>query len=171
MSVLTVCIAGLPTTLYEKSGGDSKEVATAIKAIAITKEVEPDFNKTGPSYWSSTDLPPSSGARDKSHGKKGGKTQSVNYRGISLVSHAGKIFLKVVVVRRKTVIGAAVVRVLTGWLDQEHGGCGAPAVAGYWEERQECNSSCASWISRMITVPWTAPFCGRYFLASEYDRR
>ena len=77
MSVLTVCIAGLPTTLYEKSGGDSKEVATAIKAIAITKEVEPDFNKTGPSYWSSTDLPPSSGARDKSHGN--GKTRSISY--------------------------------------------------------------------------------------------
>ena len=36
-----------------------------------------DFNKTGPSCWSSTDSPPSTGARGKSHSS--GKTRSLPY--------------------------------------------------------------------------------------------
>ena len=42
-----------------------EEIVRVMKAMANAKEVGPDglSNKTGPSYWSSTDLTPSSGAR------------------------------------------------------------------------------------------------------------
>ena len=64
-----------------------EEIATAMKAMAKAKAVgsdglpadcsSSDFNKTGPSCWSSTDSPLSSGARGKSHSS--GKTRSLPY--------------------------------------------------------------------------------------------
>ena len=63
------------------------EIATAIKAMATGKAVGPDglpaellnsdFNKTGPSCWSSIGLPTSSGTRGKS--RSNGKTRSLPY--------------------------------------------------------------------------------------------
>ena len=91
-----------------------EEIVTAMKAMENAKTVGPDglpaellklgLNNTGPSCWSSIGLPPSSGARGKSHssGKtrslpsRSDKTECGNYRGISLLSHAGKVLLQVV---------------------------------------------------------------------------
>ena len=72
--------------------------------------------------------------------KKGDKTECGNYRGISLVSHAGKVLLKVVARRLSayceakglTVTGGAV-RVSTGSLDHGRDVCGSQA-AGNWAE-------------------------------------
>ena len=94
------------------------EIATAMKAMTNVKAVGPDdlpaellklgLQQDRTSCGSFIGLPPSSGAREKSHGwqwkdavitvlhKKGDKTECGNYRGISLVSHAGKVLLKVV---------------------------------------------------------------------------
>ena len=64
--------------------------------------------------------------------KKGDKTECGKYRGISLVSHAGKVLLKVVARRlsayceAKTVTGGTV-RVSTGSLDHGHDVCGSQA--------------------------------------------
>ena len=64
-----------------------EEIATAIEAMANEKAVGPDripakllklgLQQIGPSCWSSTDSPPSSGARGKSHSS--GKTRSLQY--------------------------------------------------------------------------------------------
>ena len=64
-----------------------EEIATAMKPMVNEKAVgrtgfprncsNSDFNKIGPSCWSSTDSPPSSGARGKSHSS--GKTRSLQY--------------------------------------------------------------------------------------------
>ena len=64
-----------------------EEITTAMNAMANAKAVGPggllagllnsDFNKIEPSYWSSTGLPPSSGARRKSHSS--GKTRPLLY--------------------------------------------------------------------------------------------
>ena len=64
-----------------------EKIATAMKAVANEKAVGPDglpaellklgLQQDGPSCWSSTDSPPSSGARGKSHST--GKTQSLPY--------------------------------------------------------------------------------------------
>ena len=65
-----------------------EEIAAAMKAMANAKAVGPDGlpaelmkfglqQDTGPSYWSSTDSPPSSGARGKPHSS--GKTRSILY--------------------------------------------------------------------------------------------
>ena len=64
-----------------------EEIVTEMKAMANAKALGPnglsaellnlDFNRTGPSCWSSTDSPPSSGTRGKSHNS--GKTQSLPY--------------------------------------------------------------------------------------------
>ena len=71
--------------------------------------------------------------------KKGDKTECGNYRGISLVSHAGKVLLKVVARRlsayceAKGLLAGGAARVPTESLDHGHYVCGAQA-AGDWAE-------------------------------------
>ena len=71
--------------------------------------------------------------------KKGDKTECGNYRGISLVSQAGKVLLKVVARRlsayceAKGLLPGGAVRVSTGSLDHGHDVCGSQA-AGSWAE-------------------------------------
>ena len=71
--------------------------------------------------------------------KKGDKTECGNYRGILLVSHAGKVLLKVVAKRlsayceAKRLLPGGAVRISTGLLDHRRDVCGAQA-AGSWAE-------------------------------------
>ena len=107
--------------------------------------------------------------------KKSDKTECGNYRGISLVSHAGKVLLKVVARRLSAHCEA------NGLLPEEQRGfrpIARPRTLCLWfagcrklDGRQECLSSCVPYISRRLRTPLIAPFNGRYSLASAYHRR
>ena len=107
--------------------------------------------------------------------KNGDKTECGNYGGISLVSHAGKVLLKVVARRLGAYCEAK------GLLPEEQCGLrpdrsatGMMFVVRRLQEigrKAGVSPSCASYISRRRTIPLTAPFCDRYSLASEYQRR
>ena len=107
--------------------------------------------------------------------KKGDKTERGNYRSISLVSHAGKVLLKVVARILSAYCKAKVL------LPKEQ--CGVRpdrsttdmvfVVRMLQENGRKAGVSllmCFIDIKRH-TIPLTIPSCGRYSLAPEYDRR
>ena len=79
--------AAVPSRECPRDRAHEGTLSTAMKSMANAKAVGPDglsvellnsaSNKTGPSSWSSIGLPPSSGARGKSHSS--GKTRSLSY--------------------------------------------------------------------------------------------
>ena len=107
--------------------------------------------------------------------KKGDKTECGNYRGISLVSHAGKVLLKVVARRLSAYCEAK------GLLPEEQ--CGFRpdrsttdmmfVVCRLQEVGRKAGVSlhmCFVDLQK-LTTPLPAPSYGRYSLASEYHRR
>ena len=61
-------------------------------------------------------------------------------------------------------------RVSIGSLDHGHDVCGLQA-AGNWAEGRSFSPRVFHRSPERRTTPLTAPFCGRYSLASEYHRR
>ena len=90
--------------------------------------------------------------------KNNDRTECGNYRGISLVAHAGKVFLKIVATRLSAYCEAR------NLLPEEQ--------CGFRPHRKRAyHCSCASSTYRRHTTQSTAHFFGRCSLASEHRRR
>ena len=173
-----------------------EEIATATKAMANEKAVEPDglpakllklglqqdrtilleFHRLTTLIWREGKVPQQ--WRDAVitvlH-KKGDKTEYRNYRGISLVSHAGKVIFKVVARRLSAYCGAK------GLLPEEQ--CGfrpnrsTTDMMFVVRRLQEIGRKAGVALFKCFIDLQKAydivdrPSCGRYSLALEYHRR
>ena len=170
-------------------------IAPAIKAMATTTAVGPDslhaellklglqqdrtipleFHRLPTLIWCEERVPQQ--GKDAviavAH-KKGDKMECENYRGMSLVLHAGKVIFKVVARRLSAYCEAK------GLLPEEQ--CdfrpdrSTTGMMFMVRRLQEVGRKAVSLHMLHIfpekrTTPLTAPFCGRYSRASEYHRR
>ena len=173
-----------------------EEIATAIKAMANEKAVGPEglpaellklglqqdrsilleFHRLATIIWREGKVPQQwKDAVITVLHKTGDKTECGNYRGILLVSHTGKVLLKVVARRLGAYCEAK------DLLPEEQ--CGFRpnlstmdmmfVVRRLQEIGRKAGVSLFMCFIDLIrrTTPLTAPSCGRYSLASEYHRR
>ena len=107
--------------------------------------------------------------------KKKDRAECGNYRGISLVAHAGKVLLKIVATRaaptarrqtccRKSSAGSA-------HTVRRRIRCSRSEGYKSWEGKRAYHCSCVSSTSRRHPTQSTAHFFGRCSLAMEYRRR
>ena len=108
------------------------------------------------------------------HEKKD-RTECGNYRGISIVAHAGKVLLKIVATRLSAYCEARNLPPEEECRFRPHRSTTDIMFAVQrlqrWEGKRAHHCSCASSICRRHTTQSTAHFFGRYSLASEHRRR
>ena len=101
--------------------------------------------------------------------KKGNAKECSSYRTIALISHAGKVMLKILQARLQQYVNWELLDVQAGFIKSEEPENKLPTSTGSWKKQESSRKTSASLAMLKPLTVWIITNCGKFFKRREYQ--